>query len=161
MLSSSPHFFLLSRNRKRAGQQKKSTNPTCRKMALSKHSLMLLNTLLNSCVFSAKKMKNTRRVDFTKIFLILCKIHVSDFVHLRKIKTGQTYGLSRKIKKFYYVMHDGGAFGRNRTNDTWIFSPLLYQLSYLGVELKLLTSSFYNFGRRMSILFLMICLRIA
>ncbi len=25
-----------------------------------------------------------------------------------------------------------GAFGRNRTNDTWIFSPLLYQLSYRG-----------------------------
>ena len=26
----------------------------------------------------------------------------------------------------------GGASGRNRTNDTWIFSPLLYQLSYRG-----------------------------
>ena len=25
-----------------------------------------------------------------------------------------------------------GASGRNRTNDTGIFSPLLYQLSYLG-----------------------------
>ena len=25
-----------------------------------------------------------------------------------------------------------GAQGRNRTTDTWIFSPLLYQLSYLG-----------------------------
>ena len=25
-----------------------------------------------------------------------------------------------------------GASGRNRTNDTWIFSPLLYQLSYRG-----------------------------
>ena len=25
-----------------------------------------------------------------------------------------------------------GAQGRNRTNDTWIFSPLLYRLSYLG-----------------------------
>ena len=24
------------------------------------------------------------------------------------------------------------AQGRNRTSDTWIFSPLLYQLSYLG-----------------------------
>ena len=27
----------------------------------------------------------------------------------------------------------GGASGRNRTNDTGIFSPLLYQLSYRGV----------------------------
>ena len=26
-----------------------------------------------------------------------------------------------------------GAFGRNRTSDTWIFSPLLYQLSYKGI----------------------------
>ena len=27
---------------------------------------------------------------------------------------------------------NGGASGRNRTSDTGIFSPLLYQLSYLG-----------------------------
>ena len=27
----------------------------------------------------------------------------------------------------------GGASGRNRTNDTGIFSPLLYQLSYRGM----------------------------
>jgi hypothetical protein len=27
-----------------------------------------------------------------------------------------------------------GAQGRNRTTDTRIFSPLLYQLSYLGAE---------------------------
>ena len=27
---------------------------------------------------------------------------------------------------------DNGAQGRNRTTDTGIFSPLLYQLSYLG-----------------------------
>ena len=26
----------------------------------------------------------------------------------------------------------GGAEGQNRTGDTWIFSPLLYRLSYLG-----------------------------
>ena len=26
-----------------------------------------------------------------------------------------------------------GASGRNRTNDTWIFSPLLYRLSYRGI----------------------------
>lgn len=28
---------------------------------------------------------------------------------------------------------DDGAQGRNRTSDTRIFSPLLYQLSYLGI----------------------------
>ncbi len=27
-----------------------------------------------------------------------------------------------------------GAQNRNRTSDTWIFSPLLYQLSYLGIR---------------------------
>ena len=26
-----------------------------------------------------------------------------------------------------------GASGRNRTNDTWIFNPLLYRLSYRGI----------------------------
>ena len=26
-----------------------------------------------------------------------------------------------------------GAQSRNRTSDTWIFSPLLYRLSYLGL----------------------------
>ena len=29
-----------------------------------------------------------------------------------------------------------GASGRNRTNDTRIFSPLLYQLSYKGIPQK-------------------------
>ena len=29
-------------------------------------------------------------------------------------------------------MSISGAQSRNRTSDTWIFSPLLYQLSYLG-----------------------------
>ncbi len=28
------------------------------------------------------------------------------------------------------------ATGWNRTNDTWIFSPLLYQLSYSGVSIS-------------------------
>ena len=31
-------------------------------------------------------------------------------------------------------LRDFGASGRNRTNDTRIFSPLLYQLSYRGVS---------------------------
>ena len=32
-----------------------------------------------------------------------------------------------------YSPHNG-ASGRNRTNDTRIFSPLLYQLSYRGIS---------------------------
>ena len=32
-----------------------------------------------------------------------------------------------------------GASGRNRTNDTGIFSPLLYQLSYRGKQSRLMT----------------------
>ena len=31
-----------------------------------------------------------------------------------------------------FLLNIVGASGRNRTNDTWIFSPLLYQLSYRG-----------------------------
>jgi hypothetical protein len=31
-----------------------------------------------------------------------------------------------------------GAEGRTRTADTWIFNPLLYQLSYLGIGIHLL-----------------------
>ena len=30
------------------------------------------------------------------------------------------------------VLQDGNAEGQSRTVDTWIFSPLLYRLSYLG-----------------------------
>ena len=31
-----------------------------------------------------------------------------------------------------------GASDRNRTNDTGIFSPLLYRLSYRGISLKMI-----------------------
>ncbi len=31
------------------------------------------------------------------------------------------------------ILKDYGAQGRNRTTDTRIFNPLLYQLSYLGI----------------------------
>ncbi len=40
-----------------------------------------------------------------------------------------------------------GAEGRNRTVDTRIFSPLLYQLSYLGTKLR---GTFYYFGPQKS-----------
>ena len=35
-----------------------------------------------------------------------------------------------------------GASGRNRTNDTGIFSPLLYQLSYRGKQSRLMAKCF-------------------
>ena len=34
--------------------------------------------------------------------------------------------------KRLFLLQNFGAQGRNRTSDTRIFSPLLYQLSYLG-----------------------------
>ena len=37
----------------------------------------------------------------------------------------QSYGLPQRLY---------GAFGRDRTADTWIFNPLLYQLSYKGIK---------------------------
>ena len=37
-------------------------------------------------------------------------------------------------------MFGNGASGRNRTNDTGIFSPLLYQLSYRGEQSRLMTA---------------------
>ena len=36
----------------------------------------------------------------------------------------------------YFIDLDGGQ-GRNRTNDTRIFSPLLYQLSYLARRVRI------------------------
>ena len=40
-----------------------------------------------------------------------------------------------------------GAQGRNRTTDTRIFNPLLYQLSYLGVRSRFRPSAFYRDGQ--------------
>jgi hypothetical protein len=56
------------------------------------------------------------------------------------VNIGKAKILSRKIlqlhqghKKSPHAMQASfGAQSRNRTNDTWIFSPLLYRLSYLG-----------------------------
>ena len=44
-----------------------------------------------------------------------------------------TQGL--KAKNAYLIDKYGGQ-ARNRTTDTGIFSPLLYQLSYLALEMK-------------------------
>ena len=37
-----------------------------------------------------------------------------------------------KVQKYLSMRKLSGAQGRNRTSDTRIFNPLLYQLSYLG-----------------------------
>ncbi len=48
------------------------------------------------------------------------------------------YALKRREQVTGNPLWGGGlresAEGRSRTADTWIFSPLLYQLSYLGVR---------------------------
>ena len=41
-----------------------------------------------------------------------------------------------KNKKASHCEAFRSATGWNRTNDTWIFSPLLYQLSYSGVSIS-------------------------
>tara|TARA_B100000035_G_scaffold284969_1_gene268242 strand:- start:156 stop:425 length:270 start_codon:yes stop_codon:yes gene_type:complete len=41
-----------------------------------------------------------------------------------------------RIKSHTIAMRNNGAQGRDRTTDTRIFSPLLYQLSYLGDETR-------------------------
>ena len=56
-------------------------------------------------------------------------------------KVSKTFGLGpcgfdshlrHQLRMVFLVASGDGAEGRTRTADTWIFSPLLYQLSYLG-----------------------------
>ena len=57
------------------------------------------------------------------------------YLHLGKVAL---YQMSY-IRIIKWMSHEDelihGASGRNRTNDTRIFSPLLYQLSYRGTQL--------------------------
>ena len=51
------------------------------------------------------------------------------YLHLGKVALYQmSYARMRGT-----AVPSNGAQSRNRTSDTWIFSPLLYQLSYLGI----------------------------
>ena len=50
------------------------------------------------------------------------------YLHLGKVAL---YRMS--YARIYGSKRNRGASGRNRTNDTWIFSPLLYRLSYRGI----------------------------
>ena len=51
------------------------------------------------------------------------------YLHLGKVAL---YQMSY-TRKYVVAQPQRGAQGRNRTSDTRIFSPLLYQLSYLGI----------------------------
>ena len=51
------------------------------------------------------------------------------YLHLGKVAL---YQMSYARESAQRMLRDG-ASGRNRTNDTRIFSPLLYQLSYKGI----------------------------
>ena len=50
------------------------------------------------------------------------------YLHLGKVAL---YRMS--YTRIWLPVGNHGASGRNRTNDTWIFSPLLYRLSYRGI----------------------------
>ena len=69
------------------------------------------------------------------------------YLHLGKVALYQmSYGRIYKMKGNNSFHLKGGASDRNRTNDTGIFSPLLYRLSYRGImatriRLELTTSS--------------------
>ena len=59
------------------------------------------------------------------------------YLHLGKVALYQmSYGRMMYILK-ERVYKNLGASDRNRTNDTGIFSPLLYRLSYRGISQRL------------------------
>ena len=61
------------------------------------------------------------------------------------------YGVKKEFD-IQYIVSDRAkkslkyAQGRNRTTDTWIFSPLLYRLSYLGTKSVI---KLYKFNSKM------------
>ncbi len=52
------------------------------------------------------------------------------------VQADRIYGRFLRISQALAALGDqeNGAQGRNRTADTRIFNPLLYQLSYLGIS---------------------------
>ncbi len=50
----------------------------------------------------------------------------------RQQKADTNAGFLLTSNDLHHSKHNSGAQGRNRTADTGIFNPLLYQLSYLG-----------------------------
>ena len=77
--------------------------------------------------------------------LAVLPFYISTGVDLRSIRIFRLFRLFRVFKLFRYsraIQRFKNAFslireeGRNRTADTWIFSPLLYQLSYLTAPIR-------------------------
>ena len=67
---------------------------------------------------------------------MLQKIGASDEARTRYLHLGKVALYQMSYTRMFLLrrnLHgEDGASGRNRTNDTGIFSPLLYQLSYRG-----------------------------
>ena len=61
-------------------------------------------------------------------------------IKVRVINSGYRFGDNPGliIQRKTQVERKRGAEGRTRTADTWIFNPLLYQLSYLGIGIHFL-----------------------
>ena len=78
--------------------------------------------------FGGGNMENICFFREARFFLAVC--HPAFFM-ARKKKAGI---LPLKQKKISEKRRFQRATGWNRTNDTWIFSPLLYQLSYSGIK---------------------------
>ena len=55
------------------------------------------------------------------------------YLHLGKVALYQM-SYTRILFPSQIALRGNGASGRNRTSDTRIFNPLLYQLSYLGIS---------------------------
>ena len=81
----------------------------------------------SSCVaFAARTPTGRRRCALASKILVW-----SHFIELLSVVLIQSlYPITKKPRKCEAL--DNGAQGRNRTADTGIFNPLLYQLSYLG-----------------------------
>ena len=60
---------------------------------------------------------------------------------------GLEKGSSPEVCKSLILLEKSGGQGRNRTTDTRIFSPLLYQLSYLAILYDEIASSFLKSAR--------------
>ena len=74
-----------------------------------------------------KKEVSTENVD-TSLFLLMRHRGFEPRTTWLKVKCSTDWA------NIPFVLYKQHAQSRNRTSDTWIFSPLLYQLSYLGIS---------------------------
>ena len=66
--------------------------------------------------------------------MVPCKIGADDGARTRYLHLGKVALYQMSYIRIFVSFTKNGASGRNRTNDTRIFSPLLYQLSYRGIS---------------------------